>query len=105
MIERRFLRAYLLLLLDEQPSHGYEVLARLQALGWNVDSGRAYRALRDMESEGLLGSQWRDSPNGPRQRAYSVTAAGREALRTLIDEVRDARALASAFLTDAMSRP
>lgn len=91
--------ACLLALLDEQPSYGYEVLRRLRVRGWGtLDRGRAYRALRDMEAQGLLRSRWLESSQGPRRRGYSVTPAGRDALQVLIDEIREACSLLSGFL-------
>ncbi len=99
MIDSRFLRACMLQTLDEQPTYGYELLARLRASGWpSLEAGRGYRVLRAMEAEGLLGSEWYDSSHGPRRRAYNLTPAGREALQTLINEARDARSLLSTFL-------
>jgi PadR family transcriptional regulator PadR len=101
VIDSRFLRACMLQLLDEQPTYGYELLARLRASGWSLEAGRGYRVLRAMEAEGLLGSEWCDSSHGPRRRAYNLTPAGREALQTLINEARGACALLSTFIARA----
>lgn len=82
MIDSRFLRACMLQLLDEQPSYGYEVMARLRAQGWkSLETGRGYRVLRALEAEGLLRSEWCDSSQGPRRRAYSLTSLTARTMR------------------------
>lgn len=102
MPDRTVLRACLLLLLAQQPSYGYEVRARLRSrFGWDGDAGGSYRALRAMESEGLLASVWSESPLGPRRRHYRVTPAGHEELARLTGEIADARCVLNAFLSEA----
>jgi len=60
---RSVLEPCLLLLLREQPDHGYNLIARLRALGLvNGDPGRVYRALRALEQEDLVSSVWTASP-------------------------------------------
>ena len=51
-LPKNFLRPCLLLLLREQPAHGYELLERLRPLGFGRDDpGGLYRALRSLEPE------------------------------------------------------
>lgn len=89
-----FLRACVLILLDEQPCHGYELLDQLRQLGMaGVDTGGLYRSLRSMEEDGLVCSQWETSPSGPPRRSYHLSAPGEAALGTAVShlqEVRDA---------------
>lgn len=88
-LPKSFLRPCLLLLLREQPSHGYELLERLEALGFaRSDPGRLYRALRGLEEERLVRSAWEPSSEGPDRRIYTLTRAGMEELH------RHAKALA-----------
>lgn len=75
-----YLRAALLLLLREQPDHGYELHLRLGGLGVETDSGVVYRALRQMERETLVVSAWEASDSGPARRSYELTFDGEEAL-------------------------
>lgn len=80
-LPRRFLRAFVLLLLREQASHGYELLERLQVFGYSgSDPGSLYRMLRSLESEGLVHSSWEPSSEGPDRRIYELTRAGVERL-------------------------
>lgn len=76
-----YLKACALLLLAEEPAHGYELLGRLPAVGpFGVDLGALYRALRGMEDEGLVTSTWEPSAAGPDRRVYRITGRGRQAL-------------------------
>lgn len=80
-LPRNFLRPCLLLLLREQPGHGYDLLERLETLGLSGDDpGGLYRALRALERDGLVRSGWEASQNGPDRRIYQLTRAGMEEL-------------------------
>ena len=97
ILPRNFLRPCLLLLLLEQPAHGYELLERLRSLGpARDDPGALYRALRALEREGLVQSAWEASSGGPDRRVYELTRAGREELHAhakALAELRDTLAL------------
>jgi DNA-binding PadR family transcriptional regulator len=71
-----------LVLLKEQPCHGYELGDRLSSLGVDAHLGQSlYRVLRDMESRGLVTSVWDLSElGGPPRRVYTITEAGDEFL-------------------------
>ena len=90
MLPKNFLRPCLLLLLREEPAHGYDLLERVQALGFNgSDPGGLYRALRALEEEELVRSAWGPSESGPHRRIYEITRAGMEELH------RNAKAIAA----------
>ncbi len=81
VLPKNFLRPCLLLLLREHPAHGYDLLERLRPLGFNRDDpGRLYRALRTLESDGLVRSVWEKSSSGPDRRMYELTRQGMEVL-------------------------
>src|SRR5450756_145148 len=80
---RRFVRPFVLLLLAEGPSHGYELARSLKEFsseGLNVEPAILYRMLRQMEEEGLATSSLDDSGVGPARKVYVLTPEGREAL-------------------------
>ena len=78
-LPRAWLRPCLLLLLAEQPAHGYDLLERLAELGLDrLDAAGLYRALRAMEQEQLVRSAWEPSSEGPARRTYTLTVEGRE---------------------------
>lgn len=70
-------------LLNAEPTNGYDLTLRIQAITndvLNVNSGSLYPALYRMEQRGLIGAKWDDSATGRRVKVYSVTAAGRKHL-------------------------
>jgi PadR family transcriptional regulator PadR len=78
---RNFLRPCLLLLLKERADHGYELAARLRPMhDGDGDSTGVYRALRGLERQGLVRSEWRMSEVGPPCRTYHVTPEGLQSL-------------------------
>ena len=78
-VPRDHLRASILLVLGDEPAHGYDLPALLEPLGLGgTDRGFVYRTLRGMEADGLVASSWASSPTGPARRTYTVTAAGRD---------------------------
>lgn len=74
---RNFLQPCLLLLLREQPDHGYELAARLRPMhDGDGDAGAVYRTLRGLERAGLVRSEWQTSDVGPARRTYFITPEG-----------------------------
>lgn len=93
-LPRRHLRAVLLLLLDREQSHGYELLIKVQSWGFpTVDTAALYRVLHAMDREELLDSWWEPSQSGPPRRTYRLSVAGREALRGEVGRLEAAHAL------------
>jgi PadR family transcriptional regulator PadR len=69
----------LLLLLLDDPGHGYGLLDGLPQLGFveeALDPSLVYRNLRDMERAGWVVSEWDTSGSGPPRRVYTVTSDG-----------------------------
>ena len=67
----------LLALLKGYDTHGYDLLQRLSAAGLPpFDPGAVYRALRQLETTGLVSSFWDTSAKGPARRMYSLTRGG-----------------------------
>lgn len=86
---RRILRACLLLLLDERPGHGYDLLTRLEPLGFDRSNpGRIYRALRWLEGAGLVQPTWETTGVGPARRVYELTDQGRQSLEVVAAPLR-----------------
>ena len=62
-----------LVMLREESSYGYELMERLEKLGFGqINPGTLYRKLRQMEREGLCKSEWKTSTSGPARRVYSL---------------------------------
>ena len=96
---RNFLQPCLLLLLMERPDHGYELALRLRPMhDGEGDPGSVYRALRGLERQGLVRSEWSRSAVGPARRTYSITDDGVACLDDLADGLRTTRAAVQVFL-------
>lgn len=95
---RALLTAWLLLLLERRPTHGYELRRQLEAHGLTVEPGALYRALRKLESTGHATSSWAKSVSGPRRRQYELTVRGQRELDTLVAALTATRDVHAAFL-------
>jgi poly-beta-hydroxybutyrate-responsive repressor len=95
---KRFLQPCLLLLIAESPAHGYDLLERLACFGFERDPGGLYRALRAMESEGLVRSEWELSTAGPGRRRYELTVRGHERLQMWAEGLLETRHVVEAYL-------
>jgi PadR family transcriptional regulator PadR len=94
-----FFRACILLLLREQPAHGYDILERLARFGFDSgDSGWLYRTLRAYEREAVLESTWQISASGPPRRVYSLTADGLQLLDAWAGSLRSSKRGIDEFL-------
>jgi PadR family transcriptional regulator PadR len=96
----RFGEPAVLLLLREQPAHGYDLLEQLPELtGERVDMGNLYRFLRLLEAEGIVSSKWEEELPGPSKRTYTLTDEGRALLDAWAGALRDAKGRIDSFLT------
>ena len=70
-------------LLRAEPTNGYDLSLRIQAVSHDVlqvNAGSLYPALYRLEERGLITAEWRETPKGRRAKVYSLTAAGRKQL-------------------------
>jgi poly-beta-hydroxybutyrate-responsive repressor len=98
---RGFIQPWLLLLLLQKPSHGYELMERLahDEETPDTDPGMLYRTLRQIEEDGLVKSSWDTEGKGPARRLYEVTPEGVEYLHTWAINIRRTRNRLDRFLT------
>ena len=86
-----------------EPTNGYDLSLRIQAVSADVlqvNAGSLYPALYRLEHQGLISTEWGQSENNRRAKFYTVTAAGRRRLREeTADWNRLARAIAAALNT------
>ena len=95
---KRFLQPCLLLLIAESPGHGYDLLERLAAFGFERDPGGLYRTLRAMEGDGLVRSEWQLSTAGPGRRRYELTELGHDRLRVWAAALVETREVVESYL-------
>ena len=70
-------------LLRAEPTNGYDLTLRIQAITrdvLNVNAGSLYPALYRLEQRGLIEGEWAATENGRRAKVYSLTASGRKHL-------------------------
>lgn len=96
----RFVEPALLLLLAERPAHGYELVEPVSEIlaGERIDMGNLYRALRALEEDGIVRSEWDAAEPGPAKRRYELTPQGRELLRAWVKALQQTQAVVSTFL-------
>ena len=90
---RHMLRPTLLFLMHQGPAHGYDLTEKLKQYGvQNIDPSLIYRALRDMEEDGYVKSDWdAEKTQGPPRRIYTLTKIGNEALPGYLEDLRSTR--------------
>jgi len=80
----------LLGLLAQQPRHGYELHAQLQALAggaenWRIKPAQVYTALVRLAAAGLVTQEAVEKSGGPEKRIFALTPKGLEALRAWLE--------------------
>ena len=89
---RHFVLPAVLLLLSEEPSYGYQMVKGLRAFRFgDVDRPAVYRALAQLEKDGLVQSWSAESKAGQARRVYGLTEDGERALRTWMGVVKEER--------------
>jgi PadR family transcriptional regulator, regulatory protein PadR len=96
---RQFLHSAMLLLLAEKPRHGYALTNAIADLGLgDMDRPRIYRALAELEVNGLVKALDERSNSGHVRRVYSVTDLGHQSLSAAAVAVAHERAALDNFL-------
>ena len=77
----------ILAVLSGGPRHGYAIareIERRSREALSVGEGALYPALRALEREGLVQSEWQTQPSGPARRVYTLTDAGQAKLTSQV---------------------
>lgn len=86
-MRRGTLQYCVLALLAEEERYGFDLVRALAAVDGMVTSeGTIYPLLSRLRRDGLVESNWRESPTGPPRRYYRLTADGRTALSAFAQE-------------------
>ena len=106
----KWLTPVTLVLLEEEPSHGYELMERMEEeFGFEeIQPGSVYRTLRQMEKEGLCQSEW-ETPSadesGPPRRVYAITENGEAYLAAWAKACKEYQQLMGEFARVYQRRP
>ena len=87
---RRFVLPAVLLLLSERPGYGYELVARLEDFHFgHVDRPAVYRALGQLEADGLAQASSESGSVGQARRVYTLTSLGQRTLRVWMGVIKE----------------
>ena len=91
----------LLALLAKEPAHGYELVRRVEAAGFDaVGYGTIYPLLTRMRRLRLVADEAQASPTGPPRKVYALTDAGRARLHAWRRQWTDFVTVVNAVLPD-----
>ena len=94
-----------LAMLADTPHYGGEVIEMLRARGQLlISDGTIYPLLSRLRAEGLVESEWRDTPAGAPRRYYRLTRAGHNAVAEFRDEWLQFRRSVDDILRDGAKR-
>jgi poly-beta-hydroxybutyrate-responsive repressor len=96
----RYVQPCLLLVLSQKDSYGYEMISEVQKLGATTDPSAVYRALRKMEGEGLVKSEWNTEGVGPAKRFYKITPEGEDLLHSWVVVLKGHKESLDQFLNE-----
>ena len=96
---RHFLLPAILLLLSEEPGYGYGLVKELREFRFgSVDRPSVYRALAQLEGDGLVESWPGAATAGQTRRVYGLTPEGERALREWMGVIKEERVCLDAVL-------
>jgi PadR family transcriptional regulator, regulatory protein PadR len=97
----KFVEPSLLLLLSKKASHGYELIERLEELGFHresIDIGSVYRTLRKLEKEGFVRSSWEKAAGKKKKRDYLITPEGLRFLARWAERIEERKRALAKFM-------
>lgn len=104
----RYVHAGILIVLAGASCHGYEVLRQLAAMpafaAHPPTAPVVYRTLRAMAKQGLCTCKIEASEHGPHRRRFTITARGRDCLRTWISTLEAVRASVDDLIAQGRGR-
>jgi PadR family transcriptional regulator PadR len=90
----------ILLLLKEEPSHGYSLQKKLSDVGVvdaEMDPSPIYKVLRMLEEQDLAVSEYDSGGRGPARKVYSLTGKGDETLDFMAERIEKATEIIAWF--------
>ena len=97
-VRKGFLKLILMNIIREKPTHGYEIIQKIQEKTdgrWTPSPGSVYPALEFLESKGYVTSQ-----EAERKKVYSITPRGEEVIEHIRKKREEMLKELTAFLGD-----
>lgn len=77
------LEGCILKIISSKQTYGYEISEELNKYGFSkISEGTIYPILLRLEKNNTITAEYKDSPNGPKRKYFSITPTGKEELRT-----------------------
>ena len=93
------LEGCVLLVISQQEFYGYELVTKLQQLGFlDLSAGTVYPLLQKLERQGYLKSQLRALSEGPRRKYYDLTTSGQRQIQNFITDWQQLTATVTAVI-------
>ena len=83
----------------QREHYGYSLRKALSERGLEIEEGTLYPLVRRLEKQGLLVSEWREEAKR-RKRFYTISQAGRDVLRQLLEEWRQLNSSIDSMLAE-----
>ncbi|MEA1883171.1 MAG: helix-turn-helix transcriptional regulator [Thermotogota bacterium] len=98
---KRWQSAFILLIIAEEPTHGYEIAQKMDDFGCLIKTtgqmGGMYRLLSDLEEEELIRADWETDKPGPAKKIYKITQRGIQRLMELDTQFEDLKQTITSF--------
>jgi PadR family transcriptional regulator PadR len=83
-LRKGLLELVVLNMLKGEPCHGYEMVQKLKKLqGLKIREGNIYPILARLQTDGLIKSTEKSSPEGPPRKYFELTQSGKEYLEKM----------------------
>lgn len=93
------LEGCVLLVISQQEVYGYELVTKLQNLGFfDLSAGTVYPLLQKLERQGYLESQLRASNERPKRKYYHLTTSGQMQTQNFITDWQQLTATVTAVI-------
>ncbi|KLO21409.1 PadR family transcriptional regulator [Marinitoga sp. 1197] len=99
---RGWIESFVLLIIAENPVHGYEIANKLSDFGVILNGigqmGNLYRTLAKLEEMGLVKTDWDITESGPSKKIYKITKDGLEFLKNSKIEFEEFKHIIDVFI-------
>ncbi len=106
-IPKHFILPAILVLLDEEPTHGYSLVGKLSDLGIissEMSPASVYRILSKLEEDGLAVHKHVDDGQGPTRKVYMLTDEGKRAISDWREQIKHTRRILDWFINRASGK-